>query len=56
MAEDRDEPSDNGKRNGKLAIPLPFEDALRAATEVPADKLAPPPSKQKPRRKKQAKS
>lgn len=52
MADDRaDEPSDNEKRNGKLVIPLPFEEALKAATEVPADKLAPPP-KREPRRKK----
>ena len=43
------------RRNGKLLIPLPFEEALKAATEVPADKLAPPPSKQKPRRKKAGK-
>ena len=40
------------KRNGKLRIPLPFEDALKAATEVPAEKLTPPGgSKRKPRRK-----
>jgi len=36
-------------RNGKLAIPLPFEDAIRAALEVkPPLKLA----KKKPQRKK----
>jgi len=28
-------------RNGKLAIPLPFEKALKAATNIPADRLAP---------------
>lgn len=46
--------ADNGKdpsqRNGKLRIPLPFGDALRAATKVPADKLPKPkrtPSKPK---------
>ena len=40
-------------RNGKLAIPLPFETALKAATEVPADRLPPPKTKRKPRAKKQ---
>jgi hypothetical protein len=49
-------PEQASKRNGKLRIPLPFEDALKAATEVPADKLAPPASKKKSRQKKRAKS
>lgn len=40
------------KRNGKLAIPLPFEKALKAATEVPADRLRPPEKRSKPRPKK----
>lgn len=44
-------PKDDGpRRSGNLSIPLPFEDALKAATEVPADKLAPPP-KRKPQKK-----
>ena len=44
------------RRNGNLRIPLPFEDALKAATEVPADKLAAPAKrKPKPRQKKRAK-
>jgi hypothetical protein len=42
------------RRNGNLSIPLPFEEALKAATEVPADKLDPPPSKKKPKRRKKA--
>ncbi len=33
------------KRNGNLKIPLPFEDALRVATKVPADKLPKPNGK-----------
>ena len=39
------------ERNGKLRIPLPFEDAMKAATEVK------PPEKpeRKPRQKKPAK-
>ena len=37
--------------NGKLAIPLPFERALKAATEVPADRLPPPEKKRKPQKK-----
>jgi hypothetical protein len=35
----------SGKRNGKLRIPLPFEDALRAATET-----KPPETKRKKKR------
>jgi hypothetical protein len=42
----------NGQRNGKLRIPLPFEQALKAATNVPADKLPPPEPKRKARSKK----
>jgi len=42
----------SGKRNGKLSIPLPFETALKAAAEVPADRLPPPEKKRKPRSKK----
>jgi hypothetical protein len=39
-------------RNGRLRIPLPFDDAVKAALEV-----QPPPKKpRKPRRKKSAKS
>jgi hypothetical protein len=41
-----DEPPSS--RNGKLKIPLPFDDALKAAMKVPADKLAKPNGK-KPR-------
>jgi len=41
-------------RNGKLAIPLPFETALKAATEVPADRLA-PPANGKPKQSKRGK-
>ena len=37
--------ADRLKQNGKLSIPLPFETALKAATEVPADRLAPPKGK-----------
>jgi len=47
--------TDNGDRpprNGKLSIPLPFERALKAATEVPADRLPPPEKKRKARAKK----
>ncbi len=47
--------TDNGKpkQNGSLRIPLPFEDALRAATNVPADKLPKPNGKvPKPAQKK----
>lgn len=42
-------PGSPPKRNGKLAIPLPFEEAVRAALEV-----KPPPKrpKKKPERKK----
>jgi len=36
----------NGRNGDKLAIPMPFEEALKAATEVPADKLPPRPRKQ----------
>ena len=43
-----DEPS---RRNGKLAIPLPFEEAVKAALEVKPGERAP----KKPRSKKQAK-
>jgi hypothetical protein len=33
-------PSEPARRNGRLRIPLPFEDALKAATEVkPSEKL-----------------
>jgi hypothetical protein len=35
---DRSEPA---RRNGKLRIPLPFEDALKAATEVKPPEKAP---------------
>jgi len=38
-------------RNGKLRIPLPFEDALKAATET----KAPPQPPKKPRQKKATK-
>jgi hypothetical protein len=38
------------ERNGKLAISLPFEEALKAATEVPADRLT-----KRPKRKSQKK-
>lgn len=44
----------SSKNNGKLSIPLPFESALKAATEVPADRLPPPKKKRKPRAKKPA--
>ena len=47
MAGDKDDPS-KPPRNGKLAIPLKFEDALRAALKVK------PPEK-KPKRKPRAK-
>jgi hypothetical protein len=38
-------------RNGRLAIPLPFEDAVKAAVEAKPPKKTP----RKPRRKKPAK-
>ena len=38
----------NGQRNGKLRIPLPFEEALKAATEA-----KPPKEPKKAPRKKQ---
>ncbi len=41
--------SEPPQRNGKLAIPLPFEDAIRAALEV---KPPPKPPRKKPERKK----
>ena len=44
-----DQPS---HRNGNLRIPLPFEDAVKAATET----KAPPQPPKKPRQKKRAKS
>jgi len=41
-------PHDKQPRNGKLAIPLPFEDAIRAALEVkPPQK---PPKKKQPKK------
>jgi hypothetical protein len=48
MAED---PPTNGRRNGRLSIPLPFDEAVKAALEV-----KPSPKKpRKPRAKKPAK-
>jgi hypothetical protein len=47
-----DEPSTRKPQNGKLSIPLTFEKALKAATNVPADRLPPPERKRKPRPKK----
>lgn len=35
------------RRHGKLGYPLPFETALKVATDVPADRLAPPNGKPK---------
>jgi hypothetical protein len=49
MAASRDGPRRN---NGKLKIALPFEDALKAATQVPADSIPPPEPKRKPHTKK----
>ena len=43
--------SERPRQNGKLSIPLPFETALKAATEVPADRLKPPEKKREPRKK-----
>jgi hypothetical protein len=51
---DSTDPDVTPKQNGKLSIPLPFETALKAATEVPADRLAPPEKKRKSRAKKPA--
>lgn len=60
MAEERDEPSDNGGRDGrpaqepldrdeKVKIALPFEEALRALLETPPEpETAPPKDKRKP--------
>jgi hypothetical protein len=42
----------NGQRNGKLSIPLPFEDAVRAGLET----KAPPKPPRKPRKKPAKKS
>jgi hypothetical protein len=50
MADERDRLR-SGANNGKLAIPLPFEDAMKAAVETkPPAKVA-----RKPRAKKPAK-
>ncbi len=47
-----DESGERPRQNGKLKIPLPFDEALKAAMKVPADKLAKPNSKKgKPRRR-----
>ena len=46
--------SSRRKQNGKLSIPLPFDEALKAAMKVPADKLAKPTGK-KPKPRKRAK-
>jgi hypothetical protein len=48
MASDGKQPA---KRNGKLHIPLPFEDALRAALEAKPPERKP----RKPRQKKAGK-
>lgn len=40
------------KRNGRLRIPLPFEEALAAAVEVKPDEK--PAKKPKPKKKKKA--
>jgi hypothetical protein len=47
-----DDRTSKSERNGKLSIPLPFEKALKAATNVPADRLPPPEKKRKPKAKK----
>lgn len=41
MADEPPSTGKNGKRNGKLAIPLPFEEAVRAALEVKPGERAP---------------
>lgn len=51
-----DEPQ---RRNGTLSIPLPFDDALEAAMEVPPESIPPVPKRAKPakpRKKKPAKN
>ncbi len=51
MAEEAESRTEPPTRNGKLAIPLPFEDAIRAALEV-----KPPPKPPKKKREAKKKS
>ena len=48
-------PRQNGRKGDKLSIPLPFDEALKAAMKVPADKLAKPNGKKPKTAKKQPK-
>lgn len=48
MGSEPDPARSQGKRNGKLRIPLPFDDALRAAVETKPPERKP----RKPRAKK----
>ena len=52
MAESNDRPRRNSRNGDKLSIRLPFDEALKAAMKVPADKLAKPNGqKAKPRKR-----
>ncbi len=42
------ESGQRGPRNGKLAIPLPFEEAIRAALEVKPPEKPPRKPREKP--------
>lgn len=42
-----EEPVKGKSRHGKLSVPLPFDEALKAAMKVPADKLAKPSGKKR---------
>jgi hypothetical protein len=46
MSQRKRAPNPNGRNGDKLRIPLPFEDALKAAVET-----KPPESKKRPRAK-----
>lgn len=49
-------PRQNGRNGDKLSIPLPFDEALKAAMKVPADKLAKPDGKKPKTARKRSKS
>jgi hypothetical protein len=49
MAEKAERSDEPHTRNGNLSIPLPFEDAIKAALEVPP-KPKPPRKKREPKK------
>ena len=55
MAKSDERPRQNGRNGDKLSIPLPFDEALKAAMKVPADKLPKPNGKKPKTAKKQPK-